>query len=118
MLALAGAVLFATVCRLDPMELGKHKPLWLGVYMAFAVGALWQLIEAARALMGLAQLYAPAALYLIGAGLYLWGSRHTWAKGPPAFMSTPGEALPEPFGLAAGQAQKPTAWPWPGEPGD
>jgi hypothetical protein len=57
-------------------------------------------------------------LLFIALGVYALGS--AWEK-LRLYLKRSAEKrarLPEPFNLAAGQDQKPIAWPWPGEPGD
>jgi uncharacterized membrane protein YfcA len=118
--AVALSVATAAVCRLAGMHLVtfngvRHKASWVMVYLAMLVGSLVAVYEA---VMGDP---APSTLILLtGAGVYLLLSRVTWTKGPPAHMqaSCARQSIPEPFGLAAGQAQQSNAQPSPGERDD
>lgn len=105
--AVAVTVFGAATCRLAGMHLVayggvRHRASWVLVYLLMMLGPLVTVYEVLEG--------RPSwgALLLLGAvWMFLWQSRHTWREGPPAYMQVPVTApLPEPFGLAAGQAQK------------
>jgi len=87
-LMLSVVVLFGALCRLDHLRRGEHKALWILVYFAFAVFALWCAIEAVRALIWHStSVYVPSALALTGIAAFLIGSRSTWTNGAPNYLN-------------------------------
>jgi hypothetical protein len=72
--AMALAVLFGAICRLDSISLNKHKLWWGIMYIAYAGFA-------ASAAAG-----TPDEAYffgLVACGLNLLLTKHLWAEGPP-----------------------------------
>lgn len=105
--AVAVTVFGSATCRLAGMHLVtyhgvRHRASWVLVYLLMMIGPLVTVYEVLQGRP------SWAALLLLGAvWMYLWQSRHTWREGPPAYMRVlESQPLPEPFGLAAGQARK------------
>ena len=85
-MALGAFVFFASVCRLAPMQLGRHRTVWICIYLCFAGYAFGEALSAGWALANNHSVDLLSALGLAGAAMMLWASRHTWQAGPPKHM--------------------------------
>lgn len=78
---LSAFVLFASLCRLAPMHVRTHKPVWIAVFLAFGIGAMVSLYEIVDSGASWSMLLWGSA-----AALYLIGSRDSWRDGTPRYF--------------------------------
>lgn len=83
-LAMAAVALFvflACVCRLRFLHQAHHKGVWVQSYYLLAFGAGWTGVEC-----WVVEVHVSQLLLLLGAALWLWGSRMSWRTGPPKYL--------------------------------
>jgi hypothetical protein len=80
-ICLSIVVLLTSGCRLIHMSIKTHKTLWVAFFACIALGALAAGFEATQG-----RAAWPQVGLLLGAALYLLGSRDNWRAGAPSFM--------------------------------
>jgi len=81
-IAMAGLfVFFASVCRLRFLHQAHHKGVWVQSYYLLAFGSGGLAVEC-----WIYEVHFSQLLILLGAALWLWGSRMSWRTGPPKYL--------------------------------
>lgn len=78
---LGGAVLVASACRVNKIQLQQHRAGWV---LAYVLMWLYAALEIHDALVIEPRFSALVGLAAIA--LWIWGSRATWANGAPTHL--------------------------------